>query len=224
MAGKKKAKRPQAPPPPVRKAPPRADRVPSATQVAAGERADRQRQATTGRRHRILVVSLLLAATLVAVAAFVVSNRRSSAALDRALTAGSCTVDLEADPKGSGDGHVPDPRYAVNPPAGGQHLPSAARAGVYAGNRVPDDGLLVHAMEHGYVVLWHRPSTDPAPLERIEQDNPGDVIVAERGDLPTMVAATAWGHRLLCASVEPAPLARFVDAHVGQGPERVERG
>ncbi len=94
------------------------------------------------------------------------------------------------------------------------------RAGVYRGSSVPQDGLLVHSLEHGYVVLWHAPALGDeqrGQLADLERAHDGDVIVAERTSLPVPVATTAWGHRLLCQTVEPAALERFVDEHVGNG-------
>jgi len=164
---------------------------------------------------------------LVAVGAYVVLDRRSDAQLRDALTAGSCEVDTEADSKTTASGHVPAPTYTVEPPAGGDHNPTTARGGVYEGARVPADGLLVHSLEHGYVVVWHQsdlPAEQKAELEDFEQRNDGDVIVVERPALPVAVAATAWEQRLLCGAVEPAVLDRFAGQYIGKGPEDVERG
>ena len=55
-------------------------------------------------------------------------------------------------------------------------------------------------------------------------DAVGPAVVQDLGEqLPVPVAATAWGHRLLCGAVEPDVLARFVDERVGNGPEDVTR-
>ena len=211
----KKRKRPVAPPPPVRKAPPRP--------APAGRSRGR-----SGALRQRLVAAGLVAAVVAVVAGYVVLQRRQSAELRDALTAGSCTVDQRTDPTSpAGQNHVQDPRYAVNPPAGGDHLLGAARGGVYAEGAVPADGLLVHSLEHGYVVVWHRPGLPEdqrGALQALEQRHRGDVIVAERASLPQPVAASAWGQRLLCQSVEPAALDRFVDEYVGKGPEDVARG
>lgn len=176
-----------------------------------------------GTWRKVLVGGLLGAFLLAGVAAFVLDRQRDQRALARALGAGSCETDRRTDPT-QGDGHVVTPVFRVDPPAGGDHSEQGAEAGVFAGDRVPDDGRLVHALEHGYVVLWHRPGTDTAALERVAEEHEGDVIVAERASLPVPVAATAWERRLLCGEVEPAALERFVDAYVGEGPEDVRRG
>ena len=184
-------------------------------------------QARKQARRRQVVIALLLVAAVAAVAAYVVTSRRADASLRETLTAGSCDVDTESDQISGGDGHVQSPSYTVDPPAGGDHLSSVARGGVYAGDAVPPEGQLVHALEHGYVVAWHAPDLPAEQVEQLaafEQRHDGDVIVAEREGMSTPVAATAWGQRLLCGEVEPAVLDRFAEEHVGNGPEDVDRG
>ena len=226
MAKKKKQKRATPPPPPVAKKPPRA-----ATAPEGPTRKDLQRQAQAQQDKRDalkrrLATAGLAAAAVAAVGAYVLVDRNKDAELRQALTSGTCEVDTEADTISGGDGHVQNPRYTVDPPAGGDHLPSAARSGVYGGNDVPEDGLLVHSQEHGYVVVWHQPGLAEEQAKQLEEfaaQKKPDVIVAERRGLPVPVAATAWGHRLLCQEVELGPLDRFFDEHVGNGPEDVDR-
>ena len=226
MAAKKK-KRPTPPPTPVRTAPPRSKPVAGANPRQV-EKAQAQAAVRRDAVRRRLVTAGVVTVALVAVGAYVVNDRRGESQLREALTAGSCTVDTRADPTSGAPGnHVPSPAYAVDPPAGGNHLGTGtASSGVYAGQRVPADGLLVHSLEHGYVVLWHQPSL-PAPqlkqLVDLQEASGNDVIVVERASLTTPVAATAWGQRLLCGEVEPAALKRFVTERVGDGPEDVER-
>ena len=226
MPSNKKRKRSPAPPPTV----PRAPRTPKRTgpsrneaQLVAQRKAQRQQ---TLRRRGVTAALVLLG--LGAVAAVVVLDRRGDAQLRAELTAGSCQVDTRADRTApAGQNHVPAPSYQVDPPAGGDHLAGAARAGSYRGTSVPQDGALVHSLEHGYVIAWHRPDLPPDQLQQLTdlQTRHGeDVIVAERADLPVPVAATAWGQRLLCQQAEAGPLQRFVDEHVGNGPEDVPRG
>lgn len=225
MASKKK-KRPAAPPPPVRTAPPR-QKVAGPSQRRLEMEAAQKAAAREGVRRR-LVAGGLVGAAVLAVATYVVLDRRGDAELRDALTAGSCEVDERTDPTDSApDNHVPNPTYAVDPPAGGNHLGTGATAsGVYAGTRMPADGLLVHSLEHGYVVLWHQPGLPAdqlAQLVELQEASGTDVIVAERASLDVPVAATAWGQRLLCGEVEPEVLERFVSERVGNGPEDVER-
>ena len=226
MANKKKrdrsperpAARPSAPRPQKRSGPSQRD-----LQRAAQQKA--HRKATVRRAGLMTGVTLVVGA--VVGGAFVL-DRRGDADLRAVLTAGSCEADTRSDPTGpAGQNHVAAPSYQVIPPAGGDHLASAARAGSYEGDSVPQDGMLVHSLEHGYVVAWHGPDLPQDQREQLQafqRAHGDDVIVVERAGLPVPVAATAWGQRLLCQEVEAEPLERFFDEHVGNGPEDVPRG
>lgn len=225
----KKKKKPNPPPVPVRTKPPRPSAATAGPTERDRERAAAVRAASRARTRGALVAAGVAIAAIAAIAGFVVLDRRGDGELRAALTSGSCEVDTEADPTNAPPGnHVQRPSYEVNPPAGGNHLGSqVTRSGVYAGTAVPPDGALVHALEHGYVIVWHDGNRSPEELERLEtfqRENDGDVIVAERPTLPAPVAATAWEQRLLCQQVEPAALERFADTYIGEGPEDVARG
>lgn len=225
MATKRK-KRPTPPPAPVAKKPPRSASAPAGPTKKELEREQRWRQERREALRRKVVAAGLATAAVAAVAGYVVVDRRQDAELRDALTSGTCTVDTESDDISGGDGHVPTPSYSVNPPAGGDHLVSVARSGVYAGAAVPSDGQLVHALEHGYVIAWHVPDLPAEQMELLEDfeaEREGDVIVAERPSLPVAFAMTAWNQRMLCQEVEQGPMQRFFDEHVGSGPEDVER-
>jgi hypothetical protein len=187
----------------------------------AARLAREQAERSSRRRTAVLAGGLVLLVLVVGTAYLVVQQRRV-AALDDRMVAGTCERDSRADGT-RGGGHVPSPTYAVDPPAGGDHLEEWARAGVYTGSDVPSDGLLVHSLEHGYVVVWARDASD-ARLAELAEEHEGDVIVVARPASPVPVAATAWGQRLLCQEVEPAALDAFVTRFVGKGPERVDRG
>lgn len=199
-------------------------RAEAAAREAARTAASRAEQA---RRRRVGIVTIgLLVALLAAGTAYLVVTERRAKALDARLVAGSCTRDQQAD-RTDGSGHVSAPTYAVNPPAGGDHLAQAARAGTFTAATAPADGLLVHALEHGYVVLWHGPAATAADVEAlraVQRTHAEDVIVVERPSLPVPVAATAWEQRLLCPAAEPDALEAFVERFVGEGPEKVDRG
>lgn len=226
MANKKK--RPTPPPPPIRKKPLQGSVASTVTTSRAQKRrAAEVRQGRDTLRQRLGTAGLVVV-VLASVGLYVFLDRRGDAELRAALTSGSCETDSASDPTaGAGANHVPSPTFQVNPPAGGNHLAAAARGGMFEGAAVPADGMLVHSLEHGYIVLWHRPDLPQAQknqLRAFEERNDGDVIVAERAGAPTPVAATAWNRRLLCEVVEPAALDRFFDEYVGEGPEQVERG
>lgn len=228
MAAKKKRKRPTPPPPPVRTRPTRAATAPAGPTRREQTRAAQRTQDRRDGLRRRLTTAALVTVVLAAVSLYIFIDRREAADLRAFLTAGSCTVDTESDPTaGPGANHVASPSFQVNPPAGGNHLASAARAGVFAAATAPADGLLVHSLEHGYIVIWHEPglaSELMSQLTEFEAANDGDVLVVERAGMRTPVVATAWNQRLLCGQVEKAPLDRFFDEYVGKGPEKVARG
>lgn len=165
-------------------------------------------------------------ALAVAVVAFVfISDRRAKSRLVARLESGGCEFDNRADPDaGPPRNHVAAPRYEVDPPAGGDHLAQAAPAGRYTMADAPPDGQLVHSLEHGYIILWHRPDADEATLATIGEifdRHARDVLVVPRPSLPSAVAATAWHDRLLCSAPEPEALELFVTSFVNKGPEKV---
>lgn len=116
------------------------------------------------------------------------------------------------------------PQYTVNPPSGGDHLSRATPVGVYQGANVPADGNLVHALEHGYVILWFRSdvaNSERAALDSVFQELRRDTLLVERTDMPTPVAATAWGQRILCQSADRKTLADFVVSARNKAPEKI---
>ncbi|MGH9189498.1 MAG: DUF3105 domain-containing protein [Acidimicrobiales bacterium] len=169
-----------------------------------------------------LVVAGLLLPGVLAVAFLVLSDRGSDDDKPNTGTpgAGACKADDLADP---GADHVPIPSYEVNPPSGGDHSPVAARAGIYDSGDAPPDGQLVHALEHGYVILWHRTvdGKDLAVLRDVTRRHARDVLFVPRRKMPVPVAATAWHQRLLCSEPDPAALEQFVTAYANQGPEKI---
>jgi hypothetical protein len=176
-------------------------------------------------RAAVLLVAGLLLLVGLGIAYLVVQDRRVDA-LERRLAVPGCTTDTRADGT-KGGGHVTDPTYAVEPPAGGDHLEDWSKAGTYSAADAPADGLLVHSLEHGYVILWHRsdvPAEVVSRLRQVAQRHRDDVLVVERPGSPVPVAATAWGQRLLCQDAQVDAIEAFLDLYVGEGPEDVPRG
>ncbi|HLF41357.1 MAG TPA: DUF3105 domain-containing protein, partial [Acidimicrobiia bacterium] len=182
--------------------------------------AARRRTEVLRRRGMIAGAVLIAVALLALVAANRASEREEEDRLAQLVTAGDCTLDSKTD---GGSEHVPSPSFDLNPPAGGDHTPQAASEGVYEVGSVPPDGPLVHALEHGFIVLWYRAGADQADvdaLEAIYEDHSNAVLVAPRQDLPTPIAATSWHKRLLCPSVDDQALREFVKGYQDKGPEK----
>lgn len=180
-----------------------------------------RRKAALRRRGLVALLVALVAGVVAAALANSAADRRARSGLNDLLTAGECTVDTRTD---SGSDHVESPQYDVDPPAGGDHTPQAADAGVYEPGQAPADGPLVHAMEHGYVILWYRPGVDAETVNQLEEvsERFGDAtLVVPRPSLEVPVAVTAWHRRLLCrGGFEERPFVEFVKAYRDKGPEK----
>ena len=188
--------------------------------------AERLQAARHARRRKALRVRLGVGGAVLAVVALVVTlvvaDRREARREEQRLTAGSCDYDTRAD-RLTANNHVPPARYTVDPPAGGDHDPGAVPANVFPeGGTLPTDAQLVHSLEHGFVVIWHRPGlaeAETADIRAVFDENAEDVIVVPRPSLGAKVAATSWGRRLLCGEVERDSLSEFVDLYRNKSPE-----
>jgi hypothetical protein len=121
---------------------------------------------------------------------------------------------------------------ALHPPQGGDHYGSWAAFQSYS-FPIPA-GFLIHAMEHGAVVLLYD-CEDGCP-EEVEQTEawlaqlPEDplcvgsgalrrTILAPDPELPTRWAAAAWGHTLEADCFDAQAFTDFYELHSGRGPE-----
>lgn len=118
--------------------------------------------------------------------------------------------------------------YASNPPTSGRHAYDWAADGNYAGVEPPRTEQLVHAQEHGRIVIQYRPrlaAEQVAQLERLYEEKPYHVILVEnRTDMPCDLAVAAWEHVMRCRRLTPEALdaiRAFRDPYVDQGPERI---
>lgn len=158
--------------------------------------------------------------------------------LDEAVSAAGCELKSS---KGSGvathttslDEKV---KYKTNPPTTGRHYEIPAEDGVYGGAPPPDEAL-VHALEHGRVIIWVKPSVSEdarAEIRAISDEDEGfQTLLVERKEMPYVVAATAWnrdplpggtGRTLGCDRWTPEvvdALRAFRDEHRSNGPEPV---
>ena len=223
MATKKKRGRPRPRPGPRPAPKPRTKPGPTrAERLAAAEAARRRKAART----RALIGGVVAAVVVLLTVTIVASRRSNDRTVSRLEASGACKYDTKSDTDGGpGNNHVDgDLKYDTNPPAGGNHNPAAAAAGVYTAENVPPDGQLVHALEHGFVDIWYRPDLDPAALGDLEAmagRHDRDVLLMPRASLAQPVAATAWHRRLLCSRPDTQALESFVSAYSNKGPEKV---
>ena len=193
-----------------------------------GATARRQDAASARRKKEVLrrnaalgVVAVVLVALLGVCFAQRSKDQAAQDELVTELTAGDCDYDTRTDSGGSE--HVENPpAYKVNPPSGGTHTPQAAAEGIYEAGQVPPDGPLVHAQEHGYVVIWYKPG-DQTLIDEVEalgEEFPAVTLVVPRASMDVPVAATAWHRRLLCGSFDKDALTEFIRNYQDKGPEK----
>jgi len=119
-------------------------------------------------------------------------------------------------------------QYATNPPTNGPHAFSWAADGNYAGMPAPPTEQVVHAQEHGRVVLQYRrglPRRTVRQIVALFEESPLHVLLIENATgMPCDVAATAWGQAVLCPRVNKHTfdaLRAFRHRFRDQGPEYV---
>jgi hypothetical protein len=146
---------------------------------------------------------------------------RKETDLDAAAKAAGCTL---TSPKSEGRGHTTKPvNYKSQPPTSGSHDPVPAHDAAYLKN--PGMGHLVHALEHGRVIYWFKPSAPASvrgALKKLYDEQKELVILAPDADMPYEVAATAWTQLLGCPKYNdkvPDALRAFRDGYRLKGPE-----
>ncbi|MCA1727721.1 MAG: DUF3105 domain-containing protein [Actinobacteria bacterium] len=234
MANKrKKRKRPYTPPAPragvvtapeaeaaAPKAPP-ARRQNKEEARRARERALRQLRRREALRRAFTVVTI----AVVVGALFFFLTRVGKPGLSEetvtaAKAAGCSSLQEQTD---EGGGHDQPYTYTEQPATSGRHDPSPLVGGIYTEPQA--EAQVVHAMEHGYVVIYYLADGDNAvsddvltALENAAEDEE-QVILAPYAELPagTTVAYAAWNYLMTCpGSVTPAQVptitAGFIDA------------
>ncbi|MFS8521509.1 MAG: DUF3105 domain-containing protein, partial [Micromonosporaceae bacterium] len=108
-------------------------------------------------------------------------------------------------------------RYNSLPPTSGPHYAFTIATGVY--DEPIDEGLTVHAMEHGHVVIQYAPTTaerEVADLRRLARRYGADVILAPYPPLTDGIALTAWGRLELLDTYDEERIVAFVEALRGR--------
>jgi len=144
--------------------------------------------------------------------------------------------ELQLDLPEEGNKHFGDDQneadYKTTPPTSGDHYGNnnetgsgALADGAYL-NTLPIARVL-HAMEHGRVVIHYSPDLPEETQLEIKglfEESPEGVILMPNPDMPYEVAITAWTQLAGCDSYEGAVtldvLRSFRDVYRGQGPER----
>ena len=146
---------------------------------------------------------------------------------DRAAVRGApflARVERHAD---EGRAHTGTPvRYRADPPTSGPHAATVAPPGLYVAPMPAD--TLVHALEHGNVVIYYGTLTEEvrASLEELTRRFDGrwdGVVAVPRPNAGSEITLTAWRRALRLREYDHNAVAAFVDAHRGRGPENPVR-
>lgn len=148
---------------------------------------------------------------------------------DTLVADGQSAMSSVETPPNEGDRHVSSGTrvpYDTDFPTSGAHWPAPTQPGFYT-TAQPNEAL-VHSIEHGNIVVYYDQlsSDDRAQLESWTDFYSGTwsaVIAVPHEGLGESVVLTAWDHRLRLDEFEPAPMAAFIDAFRGRGPENPVR-
>lgn len=112
-----------------------------------------------------------------------------------------------------------------DPPTSGNHYGNGV-AGPGIHKEPVEDGLTVHSMEHGAVVLHY----DPNQLDEGEQNQldelfkteiKGKKIMMPRENMSSPIILTSWGQILKLGNIERTEIINFFEANNDRGPEKV---
>jgi uncharacterized protein DUF3105 len=120
--------------------------------------------------------------------------------------------------------------YKTNPPTSGNHFPQWYGDGVYEPGGTPNLGMLVHTLEHGRIDVQYKPGTPTHTVAELEQllaeESEGYhmLLFQNTTNMPSQIAATAWGHSLTCPQFNNQvfdAIRTFRQQYIDKGPEDV---
>lgn len=194
----------------------------------------KQEAAARRRRLALLGVTALVVVGLVGLGVANYLQKRAQLAEDRRVAQEQqeefgCTAD--ATQPSAGQGHFgndaelrsnpPETVYPDRPPSSGKHHGAVVKTGVY--DVKVDERMLVHNLEHGYIVVYYDDGASDEDVAALEEAAAGHID----GDFPKLIVArfdgemaddknisyTAWTFRQTCEGFSPAILSAFAQAH-----------
>ena len=193
---------------------------------AAGRQArlEAQRAKERARKRKRMLTIGLIAALVIAAALF--GGKRAlqtKQVVGRAAKGADCVSkspsELPASPHlNPGD---PTPEYNSNPPTSGLHLPSTAPGG--AADETIDSKLLVHNLEHGYIVIHYKgiSDKDTGAIQDLVDSYADGVISQPNTEITSPVAMVGWGSLQTCKKVSISVIKSFIKEHCNKGPEKL---
>ncbi|QBI20575.1 DUF3105 domain-containing protein [Egibacter rhizosphaerae] len=210
-------------------------------QRLAEKRAEQERRKQQDQRKRRLTIGALAVVVVAAVAGGVLFWQAQRADRGELLAASAEPAEAAGcqpveEPEDMGADHFPgqpdealaaleqappEEIYDHRPATSGTHIGLVAATGIY--DSYVDERLLLHNLEHGYVVLWYDPDLDEGVVAEIEDWADGamgaandHLIVSPYNEaLPDggNVALVTWDHRQLCDEFSPEVADAFVGEH-----------
>ena len=116
--------------------------------------------------------------------------------------------------------------YQAQFPTSGIHHPVPTEPGFYTNAQPP--GRLVHAAEHGHIVIYYE-RLGPDALAKLKQwvnlysGHWDGIVVTPMSGLGEKVVLTAWTKLLTLERFDAAAAAAFIDKFRGRGPEKPVR-
>ncbi len=119
------------------------------------------------------------------------------------------------------EGSTDHPKYNSNPPTSGWHWPQPASCLAYSVTQ-PDERL-IHNLEHGGIWISYKSSVDAATKTKLNDFAVrfNNVLVEPRDANDANISLAAWGRLLNMDTYDEAKVIEFIDAFMGQGPEKV---
>lgn len=185
--------------------------------------------AARGDRRINLILAAIVILALLAGGAYWYFGNQAEARFQELAVEGESALDQVRTLPDRGRRHLePNAPYAYRDrfPTSGPHDPAPTAPGVYA--QPQPDTKLVHALEHGNIVIYRDAPGDEADalLESwaglYSGDWSGVVVVPESG-LGEELVLSAWTKQLRLSTFDEATAAAFIDAYRGRGPEHPVR-
>ena len=187
-------------------------------------RAEAQRAREKARKRKRMMTIGLIAALVIAVA-FFGSKRalQTKKFVDVSSKNAGCVLkspkELPAAPHMNPEDAAPE--YSSNPPSSGLHLPSTAPGG--AVDETIDSRLLVHNLEHGYVIIHYKGISESETNEIHDMvDAYADGVIAQPNpEITSPIAMVSWGALQTCKDVSIPVIKSFIKEHCNKGPEKI---
>jgi len=170
-----------------------------------------------------------LAATAVAAAFFIWKSTQSVSAFEETAALGRAKLSSVITERDNGGGHYDAGsrgHFADRLPTSGQHDLRWAEPGFHDASQ--NKGKLVHALEHGNVVIYYdKPGAETlAVLKRWSAMFVGQwsgLVVTPSAGLGEEIILAAWTKKLRLKPFDETAAAAFIDAFRGRGPENPVR-